>query len=333
MVAGALVGAWLALGSRWVLAGVALGIASLFKPIALFAVIAALAMFAVELWRARRAQPEPGTAPARAHRPRPRRRAARGLPARRRGRDLGTRHVPAPRHRSIRPSADGAGDWLRRLGRAARARHRVPCLALARQRAPVRLHPRRRGHRCERRGRPEPLDHPVPGCLQPRADRCGDLRDGVDRVALPARARSPGRLGDDLDRGHRRHVARHRPVRQPRHLPLPRPDRGAGPRCGGRAAARALAATPRRRRGSTSPSWWSASLRTSRSASSRRHPDGLPGSGRLWSACTHVQDAPSDARTGGPSTAPRDPFVASESWQCPTRLARSRSPALSQHCC
>ena len=58
MVAGALVGAWLALGRRWVLAGVAFGIAALFKPIALFAVIAAIAMFAVDLWRERRARPE-----------------------------------------------------------------------------------------------------------------------------------------------------------------------------------------------------------------------------------------------------------------------------------
>ena len=58
MVAGALVGAWLALGRRWVLAGVAFAIASLFKPIALFAVIAAIAMFAVDLWRERQAQPE-----------------------------------------------------------------------------------------------------------------------------------------------------------------------------------------------------------------------------------------------------------------------------------
>ena len=58
MVAGALVGAWLALGRRWVLAGVAFGIASLFKPIALFAVIAAIAMFAVDLWRERQARPE-----------------------------------------------------------------------------------------------------------------------------------------------------------------------------------------------------------------------------------------------------------------------------------
>jgi predicted membrane-bound dolichyl-phosphate-mannose-protein mannosyltransferase len=58
MIAGALVGAWLALGRRWILAGVAFAIASLFKPIALFAVIAAIAMWAVDVWRERRGRPE-----------------------------------------------------------------------------------------------------------------------------------------------------------------------------------------------------------------------------------------------------------------------------------